>query len=139
MIELIKFAISANDQLRTRVPKDIETYLHILEYSREYKTVHINIGRCTGKTHAIMTLSRKNDLVIAHTEQTKSHLLRTYPEFLGTIETISTIHRRVFDRPNNRTSYDYVWIDEPRLIEKFGSIGDIYRYAHANIYIKLGE
>lgn len=117
MIELINCVIRMHGELpkKSGVP-DFATYAPI--YNREYKTIHLNIGRQSGKTYSMMQLARRGDLIIVHNEDTRRRLIQNYPNCLAEIITTGGIGRTYgYATFAYRTqhSFDRVWVDEPSL------------------------
>lgn len=108
--------------------------LSIVEFAREYKTVHINIGRQTGKTSTIMSMARPGDVVVVYNDVYVRQLLSEYNHVQ--ICTVDDIIRSQTSGGRFIKKYNYVWIDEPGLIE---NINYIYSYIDADIFIKIGE
>lgn len=143
MIALIKHAIAMNITNRQKLPEYAEKYVSQAQFSGEFKTVHLNVGRRTGKTSAMITLARKGDLIIVHDEDTKRRLKYEYPHCLATINSIYDVvlgSKGLYGRVPPR-KFDYVWVDEPRCCDRGGyaTFNDIYEETRANLYIKLGE
>lgn len=114
-------------------------------FNREFRTIHVNFGRRTGKTQTIAALSRPTDLVIVHNEETKKH----FPRCNAEVKTISEVIRHIQPSPW-RTScscrcseyvkkYEYVWIDEPALCMKFLDSYKAFYELDAQLFIMLGE
>ena len=133
MIELIKHAVDLNYQNQNRQDTQPE------RYAREFKTIHLNVGRRSGKTTAIEALARPTDLLLFpnyHTMET----LRSRHYFLCPINTIegvllsaNTLHGRIIKK------YNWVWIDEPSLCDDVVDINRIYETIDADLFILLGE
>lgn len=143
MIELIKHAIKLNKENRDRLEKEGLFPISLEVVNKEFRTIHVNIGRRTGKTRAMMTLARKDDLIIVHSEFHKSTIRRDYPNCLATIITPSMLSGF---SPSYvywaKDKFDYVWFDEPKLITRSNSgynHGMIFSSINANLFIKLGE
>lgn len=136
MRELLDHAIQLNYLNRPLV----KTHLNPIEYAKEFKTIHINIGRRSGKTHLIMSTARENDLVIVSSYIHKMQLLECFPYFLGTIQSMPEIILSAYGLRGKVKPIvcDRVWIDEPALCEQYNNGSSIHERIDANLYIKLG-
>lgn len=142
MIELIKHAIASNLNNRQKLPEYAEKYVNQSQFVREFKTIHLSVGRRTGKSIAMVTLAREGDLIIVHNEETKRRLKYEYPHCLATINSIYDVVLGSLGLrgPIPPRIFDYVWIDELHLCERSGyKIDHVYEKTRANLYIKLGE
>lgn len=137
MQDLIKLAVKKNFEARDKY-EHMQQTMSKVAYSREFKTVHIDIGRATGKTTAINDLVRPTDLVIVPNMGMQSHYESWCVSAL-TLDTILLNERRFMG-----CSYDYVWIDEPAMCNRVtrltcsDAISCIYDIIDANIFIKIG-
>lgn len=61
---LMDLMISLNHSRRRTIDPVIEKSLGPSNYLREFCTVHVNIGRCTGKTSYIVDRATKQDLIV---------------------------------------------------------------------------
>ena len=114
---------------------------HMSKYAanKELRTVHINCGRQTGKTHSMMQLARTDDLIIVRVEEDVRRLKNSYPDCLADIITYGNL---VYYRRNiipSSTSYDRVWLDESGYFRESIDSEKEYYHLSANIFIKLGE
>lgn len=139
MIELIRHAIAANLVSRQKLPEYVEKSVGQNEFASDFKTIHLNVGRRTGKSTAIMTLARKSDLIVVHNEDSKRRLKYENPHCLATFNSIHDVVLGSIGLRGNipARTFDYVWIDEPNLCDY--DINLIYEHTRANLYIKLGE
>jgi len=137
MIELINAAITANLQQRVK-NESRRSFLDPAIYARECKTVHINIGRQTGKTTAIAQLCRANDLIV-FSNTNIADMFRHANNNVSRFATVVTINqlRNMFNTHN--LCFDYVWIDEPNMCENKVDTNLIYEYVAADLFVKLGE
>lgn len=138
MIELIKHAIKLNS-MNYEMKQRQSTMMHQVAYAMDFKTIHLNVGRRTGKSTAMMTLARKSDLIVVHNEEVKRRLKHEYPHCLATINSIHDVVLGSVGLRGNipARTFDYVWIDEPNLCDY--DINLIYEHTRATLYIKLGE
>lgn len=147
MIELIKHAIKIHEDNYNMSNYGI---LPDYEFQKEFSTIHLNVGRRSGKTSSMMTLAKQGDLIIVHNFFAKERLRKDYRDNLATIKTIHELLRdscngRVCKCINQIQHFGYVWIDEPKLIFNSISHNDaydyymIYKLIRADLFIKLGE
>lgn len=132
---LIKFATDINFSNRSKWL--YEEQMNPEVYAREFKTIHINTGRRSGKTSAIFALGGRRDLVIVHNKATEDRLKNDYPAFRGKISALSTFITS-FEVVQRIENFDRVWIDEPSLVNQNHTLSEIYRKTVADLYIKLG-
>ena len=133
MIELIQNAVKLNYQNRP------DTNIMSPErYARDFKTIHLNVGRGSGKTSAIEALARPTDLLIVHNYNTAETLRsRNFICPINTIEGVLMSANTL--RGRNVKKYHWVWIDEPNLCDNVVDINKIYETVEADLFIKLGE
>lgn len=136
MIELIQHAIVIQQERIAELSfNGLEGHLGQRAFNREFKTIHINIGRRVGKTFAIGSLAKLGDLIIVHNVGTKDRMIHDYPRCNAGICTISDL----IENLSVTQKFDYIWIDEPNLCENYKDINSIYDILDANLFIKLGE
>jgi len=135
MIELIKHVVELNYRNRALHPD----YMSSVAYSREFKTIHLNIGRGAGKTTVIESLARPSDCLIVHNCRTME-TLRRYRKFVCPINTIEGVilSANTLRGPIVK-KYNWVWIDEPNLCDDMADINRIYEIIDADLFIMLGE
>lgn len=112
---------------------DLAARIGASNYVREFRTIHINMGRRIGKTHYILNHYREHDLIIVHDEQMKYHL-----NGCGVIATIKTPR----ELKGDLRQYHWIWIDEPRLCSRqTGGMGWLYgaKFSSDSLVIMLGE
>jgi len=115
-------------------------------FAREFKTLHLDLGRQVGKTTAIKELSRPNDLIIVHNRATIDCSYRGFDNVIAPhqLDNLIFSHRIGYTR-RNPLRFGYVWIDEPLMCEKsmysFGNslISLLTSEIEADLFIKLGE
>ena len=139
MIELIKHAIKIHEDNLSKLDMyRLECSMGTENFQQEFKTIHLNIGRITGKSFAASMLARPQDLIITHNTARADSFIKQYPNTLAGVIPI----RKLFpDRGRNTEHYiyDWVWIDEPSLCDDFYDINQVYTTIQANLFIKLGE
>lgn len=145
MIELVQHTISFVESRNAKIDS-VKDYLSKSHLNREFKTIHLNVGRCSGKTHTICTLARKDDLIVVANEAIKRRLISDYPYCLATIGTISEIiinlGSGLYIGIQSRGMDHYfprVWIDEPYLCDDYKDINALYDLIDADLFIRLGE
>lgn len=111
----------------------VKTIISSQTFNRDFKSIHINFGRRTGKTRTIAALSRLNDLVIVHNENSKN----LFPPCCAEVKTMSEVIRES-RRPGAR-AYDYVWVDEPAMCMRIVDSHESLYTLDAQLFIKLGE
>jgi hypothetical protein len=85
--------------------------------------------------------ARKNDLIVVHNEPMKRFIMSAYPNVLAKVVTaneIKSYYRATWYRPVEDLTYDYVWIDEPRVISE-PVVNMIFSDINAEQFILLGE
>lgn len=137
IIKIIKLMIELNESVRNQLSDIAKKHIKRSHFNREWGTIHINPGRRTGKTAAMCTLARTNDLIIVHNHATKNTLIRNNPDCLAMIYTISEIINPINKGFGHK--FDYVWIDEYNLCENLYDTNQLYELIDANLFIKLGE
>lgn len=111
----------------------LSRFMSPIQYKMECKTIRINPGRATGKTTAIKSLCRANDLIVVHNEQAKS----LYDSrFRGCCTSINNNwhEQRLFYGMND---YGWIFIDEPSLMDK-SYLESFYDVFDADLFVMLG-
>jgi hypothetical protein len=122
-LSVLDAAIIANRDARKRV--ELERDAVSSEYlKRHHCTVHLNIGRITGKTEAIKRLAKRGDVVLVTNEGVRKHLLRNIPPG-SEIYAVDIFTPQKFSKYTGlgREYPRTVWIDEPSLV-----FADVNRY-----------
>lgn len=102
-------------------------------YVREFRTVHISMGRRIGKTEYILSHHREHDLLIVHNEQMKKDCYR-----YGVTADVLTPR----ELKGDLSKYHWIWIDEPRLCTRYTmGMGWFYgaKFSSDSLVIMLGE
>ena len=145
MIELIKSTIRLNDSIcRNGIA---QKHLHPLAYMKEFRTIHINAGRQTGKTQAMLHLARPRDLIIVHNLDNADRL-RSHNQ--NCLAPIMSVRELIIFSQRQDIICDYVWLDEPEQCMKYQVYSShsyfnttleslIYNKIKANLIIKLGQ
>lgn len=125
--------VSANFDHRFKLHPSCENMISPASFAREFKTIHLNVGRQTGKTSMMMELARPSDLIVTSTLSMLDHLYQIRGKCRAEIVTVSSLrYVRYRDLGNS-----WVWMDEPSFFN--GSINEVYNRVQAGLYIKLGE
>jgi len=133
---IVKLAVEENIRVRSMNPQ-WEKSIPRPYYFKENCTVHINIGRATGKTKYILDNSEIGDVVFTFSEISKD-LYRS----IKTKHLFSSLRTCVKEKLIN---VNFVYIDEPSLFLKNQNcnIMDVYeafKYVDSEpIFILLGE
>ncbi len=122
-LQIIIDSINANRRHQTTLIDNdpcIKEELSITDWAKEFATVNINLGRRTGKTTAINTLSGSldNSMVICYNYT----LLKL--QYKGNYDAITAAqlgHRDIVDKPS------FIFIDEPYLISSSIPKDTIYK------------
>lgn len=147
MKNILDAMIAMNFELRRNHP-DVSKFLNPHQYAAEYKTIHLDVGRQTGKTHLMCTNARPTDLIIVHNQMTLDNLKHQYPMCKATFATVSMIDRIDYpftggyrSYPNySEIFYDYIWIDEPELSRRmYNTVNIVNATIGSNLIIKLGK
>lgn len=113
---LADLMISLNHSRRRSIDPVIEKSLGASNYLREFCTVHLNIGRCTGKTSFITSRATPEDAIITHNMATADYL-RKQDNVWAKIFTAQSF-TRYNDNLRGRILYEYsleaVYVDEPK-------------------------
>lgn len=74
--------------------------------NQEYRAIHLDYGRVTGKTSAMLEMATDEDLIIVHNARTRDRLRQqTHTRVIAASEFDEMV------RPVKK--YRYVWVDEP--------------------------
>ena len=142
MIELIRHSVKLNYNNRLNHLNDCMNRPDLItktQHAREFKTIHINVGRRSGKTTAIESLARPTDLMIVHNYHTMK-VLNGRNNFICPINTVSGVVLASNGLKGKIIKkYDWVWIDEPSLCDDAVDINEIYKTIDADLFILLGE
>jgi hypothetical protein len=133
--ELLQATIKYNQTRDIKV--NVSNYLDRSSFNREFKTIHLNGGRQSGKTDTMCRLARKDDLIVVHNEDTRRNIIRAYPNLLAQIITTSSLERHQMLRGRLDNKFNYVWIDEPHHVG-YDAIYVAWRF-EASQFILLGE
>lgn len=111
--------------------------------AKQICTVHINLGRGTGKSSYIHQRSSKNDLIVVPNYHKKEEMLKR-----GNSSTILTPMEIERTLRGNALLFDNIWIDEPKMCfsrnieDRIISLSHLYFLCAKNVdqtYILLGE
>lgn len=134
---LMGLLISLNHTRRRNIDPVIEQALSPAGYLREFCTIHVNIGRCTGKTYFIQTNATDNDFIIVPNFYTKDFYVDE--GFLPT--RVSTFRHPIPGAPPEKI--DVFYVDEPKYcfasqddIDRFYNVAAMYR---AHTIVMVGE
>lgn len=105
---IIDALISLNVRNRGLVPKG---KLPPLQQLLDHETVHVNIGRATGKTEYILSRIKESDLLIVPNQ----YSAKMYSEKLGFNEKIKIVYKNEDLDFSNIGRFKVMYIDEPRL------------------------
>ena len=101
-------------------------------FAREFCTIHINIGRRTGKTEYIKRNATKTDVVVVASRQMR--------EIYSGVNVPVVSVDGIVDWSKGRRAVSTIYIDEPELMHKF--VGIIYEslFRNANqTFVLLGR
>ena len=99
------------------------------EYAFQFCTVHLNVGRGSGKSSVITRLAQVDDVIIAHNYQAAESFKR------GKVSTPATILAASYldgprwlshEEDRRARSARRIFIDEPRLVDRAASLERIY-------------
>ena len=131
MKEIFDMMVALNfDNRNSLHPSNINS-MHPAEFAKEFKTIHMNMGRQTGKTSLMLDLARPTDLIIVPTMAMVDSLYHRSGTCRAQIVTFSSVFRRRFH------NVGYAWVDEPSLYGK--DFNFLYSHIDAELFIKLGE
>ena len=140
LTEIIRRTIARNQQSCEQEYRDWTSQLY---YDVSFKTIHINAGRRSGHTSAIIELCRHSDVVI----QPNYELSRTFERNCVVKPTIVSASALINEYDKRRgvpcREYDYVWVDEPAMCERVSCgnlqfMKSVYELFPAKLYILLG-
>jgi len=149
MIDKIMFeAVNRNLEMRERmllseydktIPKEI--------WLKDFCTIHLNIGRCTGKTFHIAENAKETDVVFVGLNSTRSLILDKNKRLNRVDENLINLNNLMWSHNKKRDVYDscnMIFVDEPKIsLKRFDNILDFYRLFINNknemIFILLGE
>jgi hypothetical protein len=133
---LVDLLVSTNHERRRTIDPLIEQALSPAQYLREFCTVHVNIGRCTGKTHYIQSRYDQGDFVVVANLHTKRYYQEEGYDNIG----VWGMPTRGF-LPNKKMNA--VYVDEPNLcfineveLSRFYDVAASY---NAHTIVMLGE
>jgi len=137
--ELIELAIKSQDKnIEIAKNNDLDKLLHPSHYIRELKTVHLNIGRRTGKTQYIIDHATENDVVMG---------FNSNPIYMEGLKAayVSSLFKHEYKiealmgRDKKSNGWDILYIDEPAKCG-YGShdINKFIDYVHPNRVVMLG-
>ena len=117
---------------------EAESCSDVVRYYSMYCTVHVNVGRGSGKTKYIVDNAEKNDVIFTFSQNSK----KTFSELSKTKNIFCDVRECV---GLDLEDIDFVYVDEPKIcLEKyFYNIFDIYRLFRSTkkeiTFILLGE
>lgn len=134
---LIDALVSLNIRNRGLVPKGRLTPLQQLF---DHETVHVNIGRATGKTEYILSHIKECDLLVAPNQ----YSAKMYNEKLGFNDNIKIVYRNEDLDFSDTGKFKTMYIDEPRLCFRNIRKEVLYDYFYNNsvegqLILMLGE
>lgn len=134
---LVDMLVSLNIRNRGLIPKNRLAPLERLIY---HETVHVNIGRYTGKTNYILTHAKDGDIIVTYSQPSAKDLLKK----LGTNNHIKVIYRSEDLNYYENKKYKTMYIDEPRLCFRNVRLESLYDYFYnqsveEQLVIMLGE
>lgn len=134
---LMGLLVSLNHTRRRAIDPVIEKALSPAGYLREFCTVHVNIGRCTGKTSFIQFNATDNDFIIVPNLNIKDFYVSE--GFLPT--KVSTFRHPIPGRPPEKV--DVFYVDEPKFCFKtqfeLDNFYDVAAMYQAHTIVMVGE
>ena len=112
---------------------ELAAHIGASNYVREFRTVHISMGRRIGKTHYILNHYRHSDLIVVPNESAKVAYSRR-----GVCAPVLTPR----ELKGDLSKYHWIWIDEPRLCARDTmGMGWFYgaKFSSDSLVIMLGE
>jgi hypothetical protein len=135
--KIVDLAIKENMRIRKLNP-GLKAAISDRIYLQDNCTIHINIGRATGKTQYIIDNAKENDVVIVCSKMHKNLFFEKYKTKNVFYSTNDLIGKR-FDNA------DFIYIDEPALFFKkqncdLWDIYDLFHYTKPSVtFVLLGE
>lgn len=118
-------AIDANIRRREKLDKDVLNGLYNPHFLREYCTVHVNLGRRSGKTQYIIENCTDKDIVIAsNISITREIGTMLQHKFISPYRCHNIEKLKSNDFIFSGLSVDTIWVDEPEQCFKHVSYED---------------
>ena len=108
---IISLAIIANLKNRKRYSQ-VRWYMNPYLFLREFCSIHIDIGRATGKTQCIIEMARENDIVLVKDSFMKQSMIAKGIKSKHVFCSIKEMEIHVMG-----LNVEFVYIDEPYLIQ----------------------
>jgi len=134
---LMGLLVSLNHNRRRSLDPRIEEALGPSNYLRDFCTIRVNIGRCTGKTHFIQSNATDDDFIIVPNLNIKQFYVES-----GFLKTrVSTISSPIPGKPPEKVNVFYV--DEPsycfKTKESLDKFYDLAAQYQAHTIVMVGE
>jgi len=141
---LVDSAIALNIDMRTKLRLAPKT-LSPANFAAEFCTVHVNVGRGSGKSSYILNRSQPGDsIVVPDTNMLKEFRLWDIGGKLG--KTDRHVHiaaaSTMMSAPKFAAKHSTIWVDEPRHVERYVTLDRLYRelaIGYEHTFILLGR
>ena len=130
IIEIMEMMIELNLMNRLRCGQIAATKLPPDLWSKEFCTVHCNVGRCSGKTSFIKQAAKIGDLIVVQYVENKTHFINSSAKVISANEVTGETE-----------SYNFIYVDEPGEVFKIIDRDVFYKYLSdgTQTFVFIGE